>query len=292
MNRLLKVLLAVLTCVATTATGSTECVRVKAPRTLVVLAQQWAEAYLKEHPQAEIEVAGGGPDAGLMALQNNETDLALSARRIKPSESEAFTRMYGRRPREYRVAVDSLCVYVNSENCVTELDLEQVVQIFTGRIRNWKRVGGGDAPITVYSREKTSGAYDFFRSQVLKGADFAGGAQAISGPAAVLKAVSKDRNGIGFAGSASSASTRALKIKLNPDSLAIEPTEGSLLNSNYPIQRYLYIYLNPARDKGKLAAFLDWIRSDEGQIVAKATGCHPLPPNWREKSYADTTKKP
>ena len=106
----------------------------------------------------------------------------------------------------------------------------------------------------------------------------------------VLKAVSKDKNGIGFAGWANSASARALSIKKNPDAPAIEPTEANLLSGRYPIRRYLYIYLHPALDQGKIAAFLDWIRSDEGQTVAQATGCHPLPPNWREKAMPEPTR--
>jgi phosphate transport system substrate-binding protein len=292
MKQLLKILCLCLGCLETNALASSDQILVKAPRTLVVLAQKWAEAYQQEQPQVEIEVASGGPDAGLTALQNNKADLALSSRSITPSESQAYAQMYGKRPREYRVAVESLCVYVNAENHVTELDLEQVARIFAGKIRNWKQVGGTDAPITVYSRDKNSGAYEFLRGQILKGADFAGGAQTVPSATAVLKAVSKDKNGIGFAGWAKSASARVLNIKKNPDSPAIEPTGENLLSGRYPIQRYLYLYLHPALDKGKIAAFLDWIRSDEGQQVAQATGCHPLPPNWREKAYVGTNKKP
>lgn len=292
MKRCVRILLACLACLATRAVASPDHILVKAPRTLVVLGQKWAEAYQKQHPEAELEVTSGGSDAGLTALQNNRTDLALSSRPITPSESQAYTRMFGKRPREYRVAVESLCVYVNAENPVTELDLEQVARIFTGKTRNWKQVGGVDAPITVYTRDKNSGAYDFLKGQVLTGADFAGGAQTVPSPAAVLKAVSRDKNGVGFAGWASNASVRALKLKKNADSPAMEPTEENLLAGRYPIRRYLYVYLHPALDKGTIASFLDWIRSDEGQQVAKATGCHPLPPNWREKSYAEANKKP
>jgi phosphate transport system substrate-binding protein len=291
MSKLLKVTLAILTGFATCAAAS-GAVLVKAPRTVVVLAQKWAETYSKEHPQADIEVTSGGPDAGLIALQNNKTDLALSPRKIKPGEGQAYTRMYGRRPREYRVAVDSLCLYVNAENPVKELDLEQVVKIFTGKVRNWKEVGGADAPITVYGRAKDSGAYDFFRTQVLQGADFVGGAQPMPNPVAVLKAVSRDKKGVGFAGLATNPGIRALKIRKTPDSAAIEPNEENLLAGRYPISRFLYLYLNPVVDKGEIAAFIDWIRSDEGQKVARETGCHPLPPNWREKSYAGTNTKP
>ena len=265
---------------------------VRAPRTVVVLAQKWADAYSKEHPDAEIEVTGGGPDAGLIALQRNKADLALSPRKIKPAESQDYARMYGRRLREYRVAVDSLCVYVNAENPVSELDLGQIAKIFTGKIRNWKQVGGADVPITVYGREASSGAYEFLRTQVLQGADFVSGAQPMPSAASVLKAVTRDKQGIGFAGAATSPAVRALKIKKTPDSTAVESTEENLLGGRYPISRFLYAYLNPVLDRGEVGAFIDWIRSDEGQKIARETGCHPLPPNWREKTYAGTNNKP
>ena len=292
MRHLLKILLLCFGCLATNALASSDQILFKAPRTVVVLAQNWAEAYLRKNPEADIQVASGGHDSGLKALQNNKTDLALSTRQINPSETQAYVRLYGKRPREYRVAMESLCIWVNEQNHVTELDLEQVARIFTGKIRNWNQLGGPDAPITVYGRQKESGAYDLLKTQVLKGGDFVGGAQTMPSATAVLKAVSKDKNGIGFAGWATSVGARSLKIKRNPDSRAIEPTDENLFNGRYPIRRCLYLYLHLALDKGKIAAFLNWIRSDEGQVVAQATGCHPLAPNWREKAYAEDNKKP
>jgi phosphate transport system substrate-binding protein len=272
---------------ATNAAGAAKVIELKAPRTLVVLGQKWAEAYSEQHPDAEIEVTSGGPDAGLTALQNNRTDLALSSRKITQAESIAYQRMFGTRPREYRVGVESLGIYVNAENPAPALDLEQVARIFTGKIRNWKQVGGADAPITVYSRDKKSGAYDFLQSTVLKGGTVPGGAQTMPSATAVLRAISRDKNGIGFAGWANSYGVKTLAIKSSPDSPAVEPTEDNLLASRYPIRRWLYIYLNAASDKASIAAFLDWIRSDEGQKVAQQTGCHPIHPNWRERTYAD-----
>ena len=290
MNRCSAFFVPLVLALAPCPTAWADTVLVKAPRTCVVLAQKWAEAYAKEHPQADIDVSSGGPDAGVSALQNNKTDLALSTRKLKPSEGEAYRRMYGRRPREYRVAVDSLCIYVNADNPVTELDLGQVSKIFCGAIRNWKQVGGVDAPITVYGRERASGAYDFFKTSVLGDRDFASGTQPLPSGVAVLRAISKDKNGIAFAGAARSSGARALKIKKSADSPAVEGTEEHLLDGTYPLSRFLYVYLNPVLDRGAVAAFLDWIRSDAGQTVAGATGCHPLPPNWREKSYAGNVK--
>ena len=171
----------------------------------------------------------------------------------------------------------------SGEPAVKELSLEQLELIFTGKIKNWKDVGGADAPITVYSRENSSGTYEFFKENVLKGKDFASSAQTMPGTAAVLQAVAKDKNGIGYGGAAYGAGAKHLAIKKDAASPAIDPTEETVVGQKYPIWRYLYIYVNPALDKGDVAAYLNWIRSDDGQKVVKDVGYFPLPANLREK---------
>lgn len=258
-------------------------ITVKGSDTLVILAQKWAEVYMGSHPDTKIQVTGGGSGVGFAALQNQGTDIADASRPIKPKEVEACIKAFGKRPKEYKVAVDGLSVYVNNENPVKELSLEQLEGIFTGRTQNWKDVGGPDAPITIYSRENSSGTYEFFKEHVLKGKDFAASAQTMPGTAALLQAVNKDKNGIGYGGAAYGEGARALGIKKDADSKAVEPTEETVLNQTYPIWRYLYNYVNPELDKGEIRAYLDWIRSDEGQKIVKDVGYYPLTPDLRTK---------
>lgn len=258
-------------------------ITVKGSDTLVILAQKWAEVYMSKKPGQKIQVTGGGTGTGFAALQNQSTDLCNASRKIKAKEIETCVKAFGKRPTEYKVAVDGLSVYVNADNPVKELTLEQLELIFTGKLRNWKTVGGPDAPITVYSRENSSGTYEFFKEHVLKGKDFAASAQTMPGTAAVLQAVAKDKNGIGYGGAAYGAGAKHLLIKVDADSPAIDPTEENVLSQKYPIWRYLYIYVNPALDKGDIAAYLNWIRSDEGQKVVKEVGYYPLPAQLREK---------
>src|SRR5262249_51534881 len=151
------------------------------------------------------------------------------------------------------VALDGLSVYVNSDNPISELSLDDLEQIFTGKVKNWKKFGGKDTPITVYSRENSSGTYEFFKEHVLKGRDFTSSAQTMPGTAALLQSVSRDPKGIGYGGAAYGQGARALKIKKTPDSEAIEPTEANVVSQKYPIWRYLYNYLNPEKDKGEIA---------------------------------------
>ncbi|MCX7723241.1 MAG: phosphate ABC transporter substrate-binding protein [Verrucomicrobiae bacterium] len=258
-------------------------ITMKGSDTMVILAQKWAEVYMAKNPQTRIQVTGGGSGTGFAALQNKSTDLCNASRKIRAREIEACIKAFGKRPTEYKVALDGLSVYVNAENPVRELTLEQLEGIFTGKIKNWKEVGGPDAPIVVYSRENSSGTYEFFKEHVLKGKDFVASAQTMPGTAAVLQAVAKDKNGIGYGGAAYGAGAKHLAIKKDESSPAVEPSEETVVNGTYPIWRYLYIYVNPDVDKGEVAAFLKWILSDEGQAIVKDIGYYPLPKHLREK---------
>ena len=258
-------------------------ITVKGSDTLVVLAQKWAEVYMSKNPAVKIQVTGGGSGVGLAALQNKQTDIADASRPIKPAERAACIKAFNATPREYKVCLDGLSVYVNTDNPLTELSVEQLGKVFTGKVKNWKDLGGADAPITVYSRENSSGTYEFFKEHILKGQDFTASAQTMPGTAALLQAVSKDKSGIGYGGAAYGQGAKALKIKKDEASPAIEPTEENVLSGKYPIWRYLYNYLSPDKDKGEIAAYLNWIRSDEGQKIVKEVGYYPLPENLREK---------
>ena len=255
----------------------------KGSDTLVILAQKWAETYMAQHPEIKIQVTGGGSGTGFAALQNQQTDLCNASRKIKAAEQANCIKAFGKRPTEYKVALDGLSVYVNAQNAVKELTVQQLEAIFTGKIRNWKEVGGTDTPITVYSRENSSGTYEFFKEHVLKGKDFVASAQTMQGTAAVLSAVAKDNKGIGYGGAAYGAGAKHLSVKKDDASPAIEPTEDNVMKGTYPIWRHLFIYVNPALDKGDIAAYLNWIRSDDGQKVVKEVGYFPLPENLRQK---------
>jgi phosphate transport system substrate-binding protein len=256
-------------------------ITVKGSDTLVILAQKWAEVYMGQHADVKIQVSGGGSGIGFAALQNQTTDLCDASRKAKSSEIANCLKAFNARPVEYKVALDGLSVYVNPENPLTELTVAQVGDIFAGKIKNWKEVGGPDAPITVYSRENSSGTYEFFKEHVLKGRDFVSSAQTMPGTAAIVQAVMKDKNSIGYGGAAYGGNSKLLNIKKDESSPAIAPTEDNVVNGTYPIWRHLYVYVNPALDKGEIAAYLKWIRSDDGQKYVKDIGYYPLPKNLR-----------
>jgi phosphate transport system substrate-binding protein len=281
MKNLIKTIV-VLAAFAGVAAAQAGTITVKGSDTLVILAQKWAEVYMAKNPGTKIQVTGGGSGIGFAAIQNKTTDLANASRKIKAKEVAECLKAFGKRPTEYKVALDGLSVYVGSGNPVKELSLAQLEGIFTGQIKNWNQIGGHDAPITVYSRENSSGTYEFFKEHVLKGRDFVASAQTMPGTAAVLQAVTKDANGIGYGGAAYGEGARALGIKASEGAAAIEPTDENVIKGAYPIWRYLYVYVNPDLDKGEIEAYLTWIRSDEGQKVVKDVGYFPLPKNLRD----------
>ncbi len=279
----LSIVLATLVVAASVRTGSAATITVKGSDTLVVQAQKWAEIYMNQNNKVKIQVTGGGTGTGFAALQNQTTDLCNASRKIRAAEIAECIKAFGKRPTEYKVCLDGLSVFVAADNPVKELTLEQLMLIFTGKTKNWKAVGGADAPITLYSRENSSGTYEFFKENVLQGNDFAASAQTMPGTAAVLQAVAKDKNGIGYGGAAYGAGAKHLAIKKTDTSPAIEPNEETVVKGTYPIWRYLFVYINPALDKGEAAAYLNWIRSDAGQKVVKEVGYFPLPAHLREK---------
>lgn len=258
-------------------------ITIKGSDTMVVLAQKWAETYMAKNPGIKIQVTGGGSGIGFAALQNKETDLATASRPIKATEIQNCIKSFGKRPTEYKVALDGITIYVHPDNTVKELTVEQLEGIYTGKIKSWKELGGADIPITVYSRENSSGTYEFFKEHVLKGKDFAASAQTQQGTAGVVQAVMKDKGGIGYGGVGYSSGVNRLKIAKAAGETYFEPSEQAVLSNDYPLSRYLYIYLNPALNAGDIAAFLKWVRGDEGQKLVSEASYYPLPANFRSK---------
>ena len=162
----------------------------------------------------------------------------------------------GARPVEYKIGINGLAVYVNRDNPIKQLTLDQLDGIFSGKFKNWKEVGGNDAAIAVYGAESSSAAFEFFKDSVLNGKEFVADAKALPGPA-LLKAISEDKNGIGYGAVADSEGVRALGIKRAESSTPVKPNEETIRNQTYPIAGYFYYYANPAADKGEVKAYLD-----------------------------------
>lgn len=250
-------------------------VTVKGSDTMVIMNAQLAESFMKKNPNVQIQVTGGGSGVGLAALINGTTELAASSRPIKTSEIDKLKQRFATRGIAVPIARDGLAVYLHSSNPVEELTLGQLREIYSGRITNWKQVGGKDAQIILYSRENSSGTYAYFKEFVLLNRDYAARAQTLQGTSAVVNAVAKDVNGIGYGGAAFAKGVKFAKVKKDDQSPAFAPNLETVRSGDYPISRYLYYYLRTA-PKGDAKKFIEFALSPEGQQIVSRTGYFPV----------------
>ena len=265
-------------------------ITVKGSDTMVNLSQKWAEEYMKLHPDVSIQVTGGGSGTGVASLLNKTTEIANSSRELKSAEIET-AKSKGVTPFTYQVALDGIAVIVHPKSKVDNLTVRQVSDIFAGKIKNWKEVGGADMPITLYGRENSSGTYEFFKDHVLgkvdgKQVDYSPSTQVLQGTAALGEAVARDVKAIGYGGVgyfAERNDVKILHIKKDENSPAISPSENNKVNyeaiwsGDYSISRYLYCFTN-GEATGAVKDFMDFIVSQEGQNVVKTMEYIPLPP--------------
>ncbi|MBI4970860.1 MAG: PstS family phosphate ABC transporter substrate-binding protein [Candidatus Omnitrophica bacterium] len=282
-NKILSLALIGIMCASPVAFAANN-ITVKGSDTIVILGQRWAELYMKNNPDVSIQVTGGGSGTGIAALINGTTDIANASRPIKEKEIQQ-AKSAGYYPAEFKVGMDSIAVVVNKDNPVQSLTMKQLMGIYTGRINNWKDVGGNNAEIIRYSRESNSGTYAFFKELVLKNQDFAADCQTVPGTSASVNAISKDANGIAYGGVAyflNQPNLKILPIKKDDKSQAVSPlnVEGkadyeAAWSGHYPIARYLYMYTG-FKPKGKIKEYLSWILSPEGQKIVEEVGYIPL----------------
>lgn len=272
-NKILPIML-ILAVMASATAFSQAKITVKGSDTMVILAQKWAELYMKSNQSASIQVTGGGSGIGITALINGTTDICNASRPMKQTEIEKLKARYNTLGVEIPCAKDGVTIFLNEANKVSELTLQQLSDIYTGKTRNWKEVGGNDAEIRLYGRENSSGTYTYFHDEVVK-ADYAANTQSLPGTAAVVNAVKKDVNGIGYGGAAYAVGVKHAKVKKDANSTAYLPSPESIAKSEYPITRFLYMYLRN-RPTGETKKYIDWILSPEGQRVVTEVGYFPV----------------
>jgi phosphate transport system substrate-binding protein len=271
-NKVLPIMLII--ALMASATGFSQAkITVKGSDTMVILAQKWAELYMKNNPAATIQVTGGGSGVGITALINGTTDICNSSRPMKQTEIEKLKARYNTLGVKIPCAKDGITVFLNEGNKVQELTIKQLSDIYKGKIRNWKELGGNDAEIRLYGRENSSGTYVYFLEEVVNG-DYSASVQTLPGTAAVVNAVKKDINGIGYGGAAYAAGVKHAKIKKDENSMAILPTAENIATGDYPITRFLYMYLRN-RPTGETKKYIDWILGAEGQMVVTEVGYFP-----------------
>ena len=272
MNRK-KILISVF--VAMLVAGSAQAQRVKGSDTLLPLTQELAEDYLEEHPEGEVIVTGGGSGVGIAALMENTTDIAMASRRIKFGEKMKFAEA-GLEAREVIVAYDALAVVVNPSNPVTQLTREQLEDIFRGKITNWKEVGGEDRKIVVYSRETSSGTYEFFKESVLDNKNYMSSILSMPATGAIIQSVKQTKGAIGYIGLAYlNRYVKALAVSYDGGEHYAVPSVETAADGSYPIVRPLYYYSDATKEQ-TVSSFISYALSPEGQKSVLEQGFVPV----------------
>lgn len=256
-------------------------IQMKGSDTMVNLCQSWAEKYMENDPQAFIAVTGGGSGTGLSSLISGTCDIAASSRNIKDKEI-ALAKQKGINPYEIKVALDGLAVVVNPQNPVSSLTVDQLAGIFSGKISNWKEVGGKDQKIVILSREVNSGTHVYFKEHVLRKnnpdsrEEFAPQALLLSSSQAIADEVSGNPSAIGYYGMGYiSDKQKAIAVAKDSQSQYVSPTIDNVLNGKYPISRPLFFYTN-GEPHGLVKKFVDYDLSKEGQEIVIKTDFVPV----------------
>jgi phosphate transport system substrate-binding protein len=258
-----------------TSTADSRPVSIKGSDTMVILTQRLAEEYMKSNRGTVIQVNGGGSGTGIAALINGTTDIAQASRPMTEDERTKARTNRGAEIVEVPVALDSLAVFVHGSNPVQTLTIAQIADIYSGKTKSWSAVGGPNAPIVMYGRESSSGTYDYFREHVLNKGDFAPAVQTLQGTAAIINAVGRDRNGIGYGGIAYAKDVRAIAIKTNDGAAGVAPSAASVAGGTYPLSRKLFFY-HPANAAERVTKFVRWALTPEAQGLVENVGYFPL----------------
>jgi len=282
MVRLITVFLAIGLCAGNVfAANKNDSLQVKGSDTMVNLGQAWAEKYMEKNPADFIAVTGGGSGTGMASLISGTCDISMSSRNIKQKEIDQ-DKAKGHTPVEVKVALDGIAVVVSPKNTVGKLTLDQLAGIFSGKITNWKQLGGPDAKIVVLSREVNSGTHVYFKEHVLRKNDpnskeeFLPGALMLSSSQAIADEVSGNPAAIGYYGMGYiSPKQKAVAVAKDEKSEYIEPTIDNVVKNLYPISRPLYFYVND-ECRGLTKKFIDFTLSPEGQAIVKETDFVPI----------------
>ncbi len=263
------------------AAGKQGMLQVKGSDTMVNLAQAWAEAYMQQRPGVFVAVTGGGSGTGLTSLISGTCALAMSSRPIKEKEV-GLAQKRGVSPREITVALDGLAVVVHPSNPVHALTIDQLAGVFTGRVKNWKELGGADSAIVLLSREVNSGTHVYFKEHVLRKNDpaaqdeFAPSALMLPSSQAIADEIAQNPAAIGYYGMGYiSAKQKALSIASKPDAGPVVPTIENVRAGAYPISRPLLLYAN-GEPAGEVKAFVDFALSAQGQKIVLETEFVPV----------------
>ncbi len=249
-------------------------VNIKGSDTIVHVASSIAESYMDDNPDSSVSVTGGGTGTGIAALLNGTADIANASRRIKSKETNLATKK-GIEIKETAVARDGIVIIVNPKNPVDELTMDQLSNIYRGKVKSWKEVGGHDSSFNLLSRESSSGTYSFIQKTVLGKKDFAKTAKLMPATSSIITEVASSKDAIGYVGLGyvheAKNKVKVVKVKADKNAKSVLPTDETVKSGEYPISRPLYMYYD-TNAHAAAKDFLKYVLSEKGQEVVKREG--------------------
>lgn len=255
--------------------GNATSITIKGSDTVLPLAQKESEEQAKTNKEVSCTVVGGGTGVGITALLEGTTDIAMASRELKTDEKLKFTEAK-KDVQVVTIAYDALAVIVNPANKVGQLTREQLEKIFTGEIKNWKEVGGEDLKIVVYSRESSSGTYEFFKEEVMDKKNYAADVLSMPATGAIVQAIEQTKGAIGYVGIAyGTDKVKMLSVSYDQGKTFVAPSVAAAKDKTYPIARPLF-YLYDKTNESKIKAVVDFVLSEQGQKIVSEVGYIPL----------------
>lgn len=244
-------------------------VTVNGSTTVLPAMQKIAETFMKQNPTIQVSISGGGSGHGVKAMMEKTTDVAMSSRELKSAEIEKL-KTSGAEAMRYVVAIDAIVPVVHPANKVKDLTMQQLRDIYAGRIKNWKEVGGANARITVISRDSSSGTFETWESLVMKKERVQQRALLQASNGAVLQTVAKNKNAIGYVG------LGYLVKDIKPVTIGgVEATMKTAENRTWPISRDLLLFTN-GQPVGETKQLIDFALSKAGQKSVQEVGFVPV----------------
>ncbi|HXC07201.1 MAG TPA: phosphate ABC transporter substrate-binding protein [Bacteroidia bacterium] len=253
-------------------------ITVKGSDTVLPLSQKEAELFMKKNKDANITIVGGGSGTGITALIDGTTDIAMSSRDLKMEEK---LKLKDKNIIQKTIAFDALAIIVNPANKVDKLTREQLEGIFTGSITSWKEVGGADEKIVVYSRESSSGTYEFMKEHVMGKKNYASTVLNMPATGAIVQSVGQTKGAIGYVGLAylkekgkDIKSIKAVAVSFDGKTF-VKPSMAAAKDKTYPVSRPLY-YIYASATEAKVKTYVEYIMSAEGQKTVEEVGYVPV----------------
>ena len=274
------------------ATNAAVTVRVTGEENMKIFGERLTDWYSKKTPAVQFTVSSSRVTDGFAALAAGKAEIVQSSRLPLHSEDEALRSAQGKKYLNLQVATEIAAISVNSSNPVKDISLFQLRQVLSGAVKNWRQLGGNDAPIIIYGRDNSCDVRAFLEDEFMGDASISSSAKLFPTNSALLVAIGQDPRGIGFGTveSRPAAKVRYLGIKTSESSESVFPDGDAIRAKRYKLIRPLYFcFIGSPNDD--LLRFAQWTLSSEGQLVVEAVGYYPLSSNERESGLRELTGK-